>query len=109
MLDPVARRRPAPFDLLRHVWFDTYIAEHDAVAVHHVINRDAVDAVLGIKDKSAVHHALLNFVYSNLASEVEVGEIREIFRTMDMDFNGELTRKELQVGLRRKGVKDYME
>ena len=59
------------------------------------MNRDAVDAVFSVVEKTSIHHALLNFIYSNLAAEVETEEIREIFKEMDENFDGSLSRREL--------------
>lgn len=107
LLQPEAKRRSYPYDALRHQWFSKKISGHDQVTVPFVINRDAVEAVLSIEKKDIVHRALLNLVYSNLASVVEDQEVRDIFKTMDINFDGMLDMKELQIGLKTKGVKDF--
>jgi len=64
-------RRPLPFDILSHQWFKEQIKEHDNVVKAFVINRDTVDAVKAVIQKTKVHYSLLDFIYSNIAAEVE--------------------------------------
>ena len=102
MLEKKPEKRPSAHEILNSKWFSTFdlqttfsprtICNGEEKKVHTV-----VENLKAFRAEKKLQQAVLSFLIHDLNTNKEIQFLKKVFRSIDKDFDGKISKKELQV------------
>ena len=96
MLTLNPKKRPTMQEVLLHRWFKEALVRSD-----NLINPNAMSNLANFNVKSKMQGAIYFFLVNNMVSKEERNELIKTFKALDTNGDGELSKDEVQAGLKK--------
>lgn len=90
------RKRPTAHDCLKHRWIQTYANKADKTDKSQTL--EALSNLVNFHAHTTMKAATLSFIGSQLVSKEEREELARVFKKLDLNGDGQLSKDEIKVG-----------